>query len=65
MNAAAESVKDAVNNAVIWHGHGYSWYSDEHGISIYFPDPFWSTFDSDYYSLAFAQDTDWDDLIDD
>jgi hypothetical protein len=57
-------VQAAVENAVIWHGHGESWYEDEHGISIYFPDPTgWSWFDPAYYDLEFAQDTTWDDLI--
>jgi hypothetical protein len=32
----------AVQNAVTSRGHGHSEYGNEHGISIYFPDPVWA-----------------------
>ena len=64
VNAAADAVKTAVETAVIWHGHGTRQYANEHGISIYYPGGY-SSFDTGYYDLAFAQATNWDELIDD
>ena len=63
LTASAQSVRNAVDDAVIWHGHGDSYFADEHGLSIYFPDPYLSFYDSTYEELAFAQDTDWKDAI--
>ena len=63
INTAATGVKNAVSSAVHYYAYGYGGYSYARGVSIYFPDPTWSTFDSDYLDLAFAADTDWDDVI--
>ena len=63
LNDAAGLVLGAVENAVIWHGYGFEEYADSYGLSIYFPDPVHSTFDTDYLLLDFAIDTDWDEAI--
>jgi hypothetical protein len=60
---AAQALMDALDDAIIWHGHGLSSYSDEHGLSIYFPDEDYSSWDPAYLDLAFAADTAWDDLV--
>ena len=62
--SAAQGVKSAVENCVIYSGVGAGYGDlDAHGVSIYFPDPDFSVFDIGYLDLAFAQDTDWDDVI--
>jgi len=56
--ASAEDVMYAVDSAVI---HNRANMSNAYGISIYYPD---YGFNSDYYDLDWAQDTDWDEFID-
>ena len=63
INSAAQGVKTAVDTTVLYYGYGYSSYSNSHGISIYFPDPYYSSYDSSYSSLDFASATSWDDVI--
>lgn len=60
LNTSATKVMNALEEAVIYHGHGYSDYQNEHGLSIYFPE-----YDVAYgYSdLDFAIDTQWDEMI--
>ena len=63
INTAAENLKTAVDSAVAYYDYGQWGYGNAHGVSIYFPDPYWSSYDSAYGSLSFAQDTNWDDVI--
>ena len=63
INSAAAALKTAQDAAVIYHGHGFPQYAAEHGISIYFPDPNYSSYDSAYGDLDFAIDTHWDEFI--
>nr|HPM75736.1 clostripain-related cysteine peptidase [bacterium] len=64
INTAADNLMSAVNSAVAYADYGQWGYGDAHGVSIYFPDPYWSSYDSAYGNLSFAQDTNWDDVID-
>ncbi len=60
---AATALQTAVNNAVYWHGYGTWGYGNEHGLSIYFPNPWYSSYDSAYNNLSWADATHWDELI--
>ena len=63
INSEAQAVMDAIDDAIIWNGYGYPEFSNAHGLSIYYPDPMYSTFDSAYLSLDFSVDTGWGNLI--
>jgi len=62
VNDAATAVQTAATNAVICHAHGESQYDNEHGISIYFPQP--QGYLSSYADLSWAKDVaNWTNLI--
>ncbi|MFC2072818.1 clostripain-related cysteine peptidase [Chloroflexota bacterium] len=56
----ALAVMDAVTNAIIAEGHGI-YHPNVHGLSIYFPMS--GAIDANYYGLAFALDTTWDEFL--
>lgn len=63
---AAQAVMTAINNTVTVEGHIGSSVENSHGISIWLPDA--SQFNSgkaSYSRLAFAQNTEWDEMLDD
>ncbi len=67
VNDAATAVQTAVANAVIYHAHGLSQDADEHGISIYFPNPVTDPppyYLTSYADLSWAKNVPhWTDLI--
>jgi len=63
INQSSGQVMDAFDNSIIANGYGRIEYKEAGGLSIYFPDPSNSYFDSAYLNLDFAKDTSWDDLI--
>lgn len=63
INSKSQAVMNALDDAIIWSGYGNPEYSNAHGLSIYFPDPLYSIFDSAYLSLDFSEDTGWGNMI--
>jgi len=59
----AQNVMDAITNTVIAEAHG-SIHSNSRGISIYLPDPRYSTYLTNYETdLVFSSDTQWDEFL--
>ena len=59
----AHNVMDAIANAVIAEAHG-SIHPNSHGISIYLPDPRYSTYLTYYETdMVFSYDTQWDEFL--
>lgn len=59
IDSLAQAVMDEINSIVKSEGHSI-WYSDAHGISIYTPQ---FGYLSEYNSLRFAQDSQWDEFL--
>ena len=59
----AQNVMDAITNIVIAEGHG-SQHSNSRGVSIYFPDPRYNVYMTNYETdVVFSQDTQWDEFL--
>jgi len=61
VRSAAQAVMTAVDNMVIRERNSGGYVANSHGISIYLPNPGWML--SQYRTLSFAQNTQWDELL--
>ena len=58
----AQAVMDLINSVIVAEGHTGPDMDNSHGLSIYLPDNA-GEYDSDYSTLGFATDTQWDEFL--
>ncbi|HID24699.1 MAG TPA: hypothetical protein EYP14_20190, partial [Planctomycetaceae bacterium] len=61
IQSAAQTLMDAIDDAVLDEFHDGRFVSGSHGLSIYYPNP--DDFAGSYDSLALAQNTQWDEFV--
>lgn len=61
VRTAAQSLREAIDDAVICERHSGADVPNSHGISIYLPNP--GTMSYQYTDIDFARDTEWDEML--